>query len=50
MDKEELRKEAQESYIKLLRQINCKQDYNCETYNDGYIAGAEQFLNSEVEK
>ena len=41
MDKEELRKEAQESYIKLLRQNNCGQDYNCEIYNDGYIAGAE---------
>lgn len=41
MTKEELRQEAQESYTKLLRQINCGQDYNCETYNDGYIAGAE---------
>lgn len=41
MDKEELKQEAEESYIRRLRQANIEQDYRNDTYNDGYIDGVE---------
>ena len=41
MTKEELEKEACEGYIKRIRQVGVKDNYRNQTYNDGYLDGAE---------
>lgn len=41
MNREELEKEAEEKYNERLKQNDIKSEYRNQTYNDGYIDGAE---------
>ncbi len=41
MTKEDLEKEAEEGYIKRIRQVGVMGNYRNQTYNDGYVDGAE---------
>lgn len=41
MNREELKQEAEEKYIKRLKQDGIEVEYRNETYNDGYLDAAE---------